>query len=151
VRFDVGSVLSFVDALSCQLGNCLSTKRLKTFLALLGLTSITVPLASLPTLPMLRIHVIAALAASHADAWATDVWWDRLYSWIIFGGPPGRWVVGTLLGFRMLRTQRTPEPWFSGSLISQPHARLVVLIGTSILLWLFAVVRISIFYMLTSD
>ncbi|KAI0251775.1 hypothetical protein BJV78DRAFT_1282236 [Lactifluus subvellereus] len=77
--------------------------------ALLVLTSVTVPLASLPILPMLRAHVVSALAVSHADAWATDVWWDRPYSWILCGGPPGRWVVGTLLGLRTLRAQRGPD------------------------------------------
>jgi hypothetical protein len=107
---------------------------------LLALTSVTVPLASLPLLPILRTHVIAALAASHADPWATAVWWNRPYSWIFCGGPPGRWVVGTLLGFRVLREQRIPEPsWLSGSLVTQPHARMVILVGAATLLWLFAV------------
>jgi palmitoyltransferase len=109
---------------------------------LLALTSVTVPLASLPLLPLLRTHVIAALAASHADPWATAVWWNRPYSWIFCGGPAGRWVVGTLLGFRVLREQRIPEPsWFSGSLVAQPHACMVVLVGAATLFWLFAVVR----------
>jgi len=103
---------------------------------------VTVPLASLPILPVLRIHVIAALAASHADAWATSVWWNRLYSWIFCGGPAGRWVVGTLLGFRVLREQRTPDPsWFNGSLVVQPHSRVIILVGFAALMWLFAVVR----------
>lgn len=134
--------LSFVDSW-CQLGNCVTIGRLKAFLTLLSLTSVTVPLASLPLLPILRTHVIAALATSHADTWATDVWWNRWYSWILCGGPPGRWVVGTLLGFRMLRGQRTPEPLqFSGSLVAQPHARVVVLVGIATLIWLFAIVRI---------
>jgi hypothetical protein len=85
---------------------------------------------------------MAALTASHADAWATAVWWNRLYSWIFCGGPAGRWVVGTLLGFRVLREHRVPEPsWLSGSLVAQPHARVVVLVGIAALLWLFAVVR----------
>ena len=128
-----------------QLGNCVTTGRLKAFLALLALTSVTVPLASLPVLSILRAHVIAALAASHADPWVTAVWWSRVYSWIFCGGPAGRWVVGTLLGFRVLREQRIPEPepsWLSGSLVAQPHARVLVLVGAGTLLWLFAVVRI---------
>jgi palmitoyltransferase len=131
------------DTLSCQLGNCVTTGRLKAFLALLTLTSVTVPLAALPLFPILKSHIVAALAASHADGWTTDVWWARPYSWILCGGPPGRWVVGTLLGFRVLREQRTPElSWFTGSLVAQPHARLVVLVGAATLLWLFAVVSV---------
>lgn len=123
------------------LGNCVTTGRLKVFLFLLVLTSVTVPLASLPILPVLRTHVVTALTVSHADAWATAIWWNRLYSWIFCGGPAGRWIVGTLLGFRMLREHRITEPsWFSGSLVAQPHARLVILVGFAILLWLFAVV-----------
>jgi palmitoyltransferase len=103
---------------------------------------VTVPLASLPLLPVLRTHVIAALAASHADPWATAVWWNRFYSWIFFGGPSGRWAIGTLLGFRLLREQRISEPsWLSGSLVAQPHARVLILVGVATLIWLFAVVR----------
>ncbi|KAI0286101.1 DHHC palmitoyltransferase-domain-containing protein [Russula aff. rugulosa BPL654] len=110
------------------LGNCVTTGRLKVFLSLLLLTSVTVPLASLPILPVLRTHVVAALTASHADAWATAVWWNHLYSWIFCGGPAGRWV------------RRITEPsWFSGSLVVQPHARLVILVGFATLIWLFAV------------
>lgn len=126
-----------------QLGNCVTTGRMKAFLALLAVTSVTVPLASLPILGVLKSHVVAALAASHADTWVTDVWWDRPYSWVVCGGPPGRWIVGTLLGFRVLRARRVPQPWLSGSVIAQPHARLVVLVGFAALLWIFSVVRIS--------
>lgn len=125
-----------------QLGNCVTTVRLKAFLSLLVLTSATVPLASLPILPILRTHIVAALTASYADTWATTIWWDHLYSWIFCGGPVGRWVVGTLLGFRVLRERRIIEPsWFSGSLIAQPHARVVILVGFGTLIWLFAIVR----------
>ena len=133
---------SVIDNLSHQLGNCVTTGRLKVFLSLLVLTSVTVPLASLPVLPVLRTHVVAALTASHADAWATAHWWNRLYSWIFCGGPAGRWVVGTLLGFRVLRERRIAEPsWFSGSVVVQPHTRVVILVGFTTLIWLFAVVR----------
>jgi len=112
---------------------------MKAFLTLLAVTSVTVPLASLPVLPILKSHVVAALAASHADTWITDVWWDRPYSWVLCGGPPGRWIVGTLLGFRVLRARRIPEPWLSGSVIAQPHARVVILVGAAALLWIFSV------------
>ncbi|KAI0291672.1 DHHC palmitoyltransferase-domain-containing protein [Multifurca ochricompacta] len=121
------------------LGNCVTTGRLKNFLAFLILTSVTVPLASLPVLPVLRTHVVAALGVSHADAWAVDVWWDRPYSWILCGGPLGRWVVGILLGFRVLHAQRIPHPYLSGSLIAQPHTRVVVLVGAATLIWIFAI------------
>lgn len=112
---------------------------MKAFLTLLAVTSVAVPLASLPILPILKSHVMAALAASHADTWITDVWWDRPYSWILCGGPPGRWIVGTLLGFRVLRARRTPAPWLSGSVIAQPHTRVVILVGAGALLWIFAI------------
>jgi hypothetical protein len=119
-----------------------TTGRLKVFLSLLVLTSFTVPLASLPILPVLRTHVVAALTASYADAWASGIWWNRVYSWIFCGGPAGRWIVGTLLGIRVLRERRITEPsWFSGSVVAQPHARVVILVGFAILIWLFAVVR----------
>ncbi|KAH9172960.1 hypothetical protein EDB89DRAFT_823457 [Lactarius sanguifluus] len=53
--------------------------RMKAFLTLLAVTSVTFPLASLPILPVLKSHVVAALAVSHADTWITDVWCDRPY------------------------------------------------------------------------
>ncbi|KAH8979486.1 DHHC palmitoyltransferase-domain-containing protein [Lactarius hatsudake] len=109
------------------LGNCVTAGRMKAFLTYL----------LLPILPVLKNHVVTALAVSHADSWITDVWWDRPYSWILCGGPPGRWIVGTLLGFRVLRAQRVPEPWLSGSVIAQPHARIVILVGAAALLWIF--------------
>jgi len=121
------------------LGNCVTTGRMKAFLILLAVTSVTVPLASLPILPVLKSHVVAALAASHADTWITDVWWDRPYSWVLCGGPPGRWIVGTLFGFHVLRARRIPEPWLSGAVIAQPHARIVVLVCAAALLWIFSV------------
>ncbi len=129
---------------SCQLGNCVTAGRMKAFLALLAVTSAVVPLASLPVLPALKSHVVAALAASHEDSWVSDVWWDRPYSWVLCGGPPGRWIVGTLLGFRVLRARRIPEPWLSGSVIAHPHARMVILVGGAALLWLFSLVRLSV-------
>ncbi|KAI0272301.1 DHHC palmitoyltransferase-domain-containing protein, partial [Gloeopeniophorella convolvens] len=120
------------------LGNCVTAGRMKSFLSLLVLTSITVPLAVAPILPILTTHVLRALSASHADPWATTIWWDRWYSWILCGGPPGRWVAGTLYGFRVLRAQRTPAPRFSGALIVQPHFRLALVVGAGLLLWIFA-------------
>jgi hypothetical protein len=40
-RFEVESVLSSVDTLSSQLGNCVTTRRLKTFLALFPRSTLT--------------------------------------------------------------------------------------------------------------
>ncbi|KAH9031328.1 hypothetical protein EDB85DRAFT_1959296 [Lactarius pseudohatsudake] len=128
---------------TCGLGNCVTTGRMKAFLTLLAVTSVTVPLASLPILPVLKSHVVAALAESHADTWITDVWWDRPYSWILCGGPPGHWIVGTLLGFRVLRARRVPEPWLSGSVIVQPHARIVIIVGAAALLWVSMIVAVA--------
>ncbi|KAI0046986.1 hypothetical protein FA95DRAFT_1519545 [Auriscalpium vulgare] len=123
------------------LGNCVTTSRLKAFLALLYVTAVTVPLAVAPVLKPMLHHAAHALEASQTDEWARRVWWDRWYSWVGYGGPPGRWFVGMLLGYRVLKEQR-PESsrWFTGEMIAQPHARLALIVAGGMLLALFATI-----------
>ncbi|KAI0035336.1 DHHC palmitoyltransferase-domain-containing protein, partial [Vararia minispora EC-137] len=123
------------------LGNCVSTERMKTFLLLLYLTPATVPLVIFPIRHELLEHVHAALAASRADPHLCQMWWDKWYSWVFFGGPPGRWIVGTILGFRSL-DRSTPSDamwaWLDGSLIARPHLGVSLLAAASSLLGGFA-------------
>ncbi|SRR6266404_2223575 len=93
---------------------------MKAFLTLLAVTSVVVPLASLPVLPALKSHVVAALAASHEDSWVSDVWWDGPNSWVLCGCPLGRWIISTLLGFHVLRARRIPKPWLSVVVLLSP-------------------------------
>ncbi|KAI0319980.1 DHHC palmitoyltransferase-domain-containing protein, partial [Amylostereum chailletii] len=125
------------------LGNCVSAPRIKAFLLLLSLTVIAVPLGIIPIRRPLVHHISAALVASHADPWIAENWWNKWYSWIFFGGPPGRWILGILLGFRVLKATTPdhggPKEWFDGSFIEEPHARLVAITIAASVFGVFAV------------
>ncbi|KAI0056048.1 zf-DHHC-domain-containing protein [Artomyces pyxidatus] len=121
------------------IGNCVTAPRLKAFLALLYLTSLVVPLAASPVISQVLNNVSRALTASQADEWASRVWWSRWYSWVCWGGPPGRWAIGAILGFRVLKTKRDSDTrWFTGDLVEQPYARVAVIVGAGMLLAVFA-------------
>lgn len=88
------------------------------FLALLLLTPVTVLLLSLPLYGPLLARARQAYAL--APAW----WWASRWSWVC-GGPLGRWLGGTALGWRELdRLDPVPEDslelgvlWFVGQVL----------------------------------
>ncbi|KAF8075035.1 DHHC palmitoyltransferase-domain-containing protein, partial [Lyophyllum atratum] len=90
------------------LGNCVTTSRMKAFLTLLYATPVTFTFAAAPIAHVLQRHVSSALSVSKNDPWARKLWWDWYGSWIFFGGPFGRWIWGTVLGFRILAAPRGP-------------------------------------------
>lgn len=51
--------------------------------------------------------MLQALSASQQNEWIRSNWWDKWYSWLFFGGPPGRWIVGTVLGVRDLQARES--------------------------------------------
>jgi hypothetical protein len=50
----------------------------------------------------------------------------------VFCGPLGRWLIGALLGFRILKTTRDPANSFPGQVVEQPHLRTAVLAAISV-------------------
>jgi hypothetical protein len=98
-------------------------------------------------LPILRPtanHIHLALTASQADPWAKRVWWDWLGSWVFVGGPFGRWTVGTILGVRILKAKlHNSDQHFPGSIVEQPHLRIIVVAGFGSVLCIFAMVSLS--------
>ncbi|KZV74577.1 hypothetical protein PENSPDRAFT_647988 [Peniophora sp. CONT] len=127
------------------LGNCVSVSRMKAFLALLYFTAFMVPLAIWPIWNKVVQHVSHALFISHEDPWARQYWWDRWYSWIFIGGPPGRWFTGAILGFRASKRYSNnagvlPGTMMDGSFVDRPHARLVLIVAAGALLGAFAFV-----------
>jgi len=124
-----------------KVGNCVTTLRIKAFLALLYVAPTTFFIAILPILRPMANHVRLALAVSRADPWAKRAWWDWLGSWVFVGGPLGRWAVGTTLGFRILKKNRHKiDEHFPGSVVEQPHLRIIVVAGFGSMLSLFAMV-----------
>lgn len=113
------------------------------FLALLYITPTTFFIAAFPVLRPLLNHVQVALATSQADPWAKHVWWDWPGSWIFIGGPFGRWVVGTVLGLRILdATHHDADSGRPGSVVEQPHLGLLIVTSLGFLFSLFALVII---------
>ena len=93
-------------------------------------------------------HVQHALFVSHEDPWARQYWWDQWYSWIFIGGPPGRWFLGALLGFRARKRYTRnagvlSEGFMDGSFVERPHARLVLIAAAGSLLGVFAFVSVQ--------
>ncbi|KII89119.1 hypothetical protein PLICRDRAFT_175349 [Plicaturopsis crispa FD-325 SS-3] len=120
------------------LGNCVTTSRMKLFLVLLFLVPLTLTVASLPIVRPLIGHISTAASASVHDEWARRVWWDWAGSWIVIGGPLGRWPVGVYLGFRILKDQQRHDNTFPGAVIELPHARLPLIVGVAFLIALFS-------------
>jgi hypothetical protein len=111
----------------------------KGFLAFLTLTSMMVPWAVAGVWGVLSSHILNALSASVMDPHTCRVWWDRWYSWVVVGGPPGRWIVGLFLGLRL--TQRPPsEVHQLGDMIRYPSISLVVIAGSATLFAVFTTV-----------
>ena len=55
-------------------------------------------------------------------------WWDWPGSWVVIGGPPGRWIVGTILGFLLIWNERELDgPSYPGQMIEEPHFRVVAI------------------------
>jgi len=122
------------------LANCVSSSRMKAFLLLLYTTPVVVPICVYPVGYKLFQHVTNAISASQADEWAWQFWWDRWYSWVFVGGPPGRWFIGAILGFDILKHEQpiSVEGWFDGSIVEYPHTRIIFAAAASLLLCVFA-------------
>ncbi|WVQ73020.1 hypothetical protein IAR50_002583 [Cryptococcus sp. DSM 104548] len=78
--------------------NCLTAPYVPTFLALLLYTPPTTIILSLPLYP---IVLRRASAAYHLACVSDSIqgWWDWPWSWVVAGGPVGRWVGGVVLGW----------------------------------------------------
>ncbi|KAK8853108.1 hypothetical protein IAR55_003809 [Kwoniella newhampshirensis] len=82
--------------------NCLTAAYIPTFLSLLLYTPPSVVLLSLPLYSPMYHRALAAYTLSHTSENIRTYWWDWTPSWIIAGGPVGRFVGGLILGWREL-------------------------------------------------
>ena len=113
-------------------------------MCLLALVPVAAALGWSPILPRVLAHVSLSLSVSRADEWCREFWWDTWYSWIFIGGPPGRYIIGSILGFRLLKRQRGPgDDDFPGSIVELPHLRLVLMFLFSVMFVVLSVVRIE--------
>lgn len=103
-------------------GNCITMETRKLFFAFLLCATSLVCVSALPVAPTLWGHARTALYASINDPHIRDIWWDRTYSWILVGGPVGRWPAGIALGFWSLAAHRDPSlPKAPGYMIKEPN------------------------------
>lgn len=52
--------------------------------------------------PVFR-HVRSALRLAFNDPWIRENWWEWKWSWIVYGGPIGRYITGIVYGHRALQ------------------------------------------------
>lgn len=121
-------------------GNCVTLSVMKSFLFMLFLAAVTSLVLTLPIISPLFSHATAALYASHADPWAKRVWWSRWLSWLVLGGPPGRWIGGTILGYWVLDATHASCGQRLGCLVQDPHLRFLLTVLYGFLLGIFSLV-----------
>lgn len=95
-----------------------------------------------PILSRVLTHISLSLSTSRADGWCREFWWDTWYSWVFIGGPPGRYIVGSFLGFRLLKRERGHGgESFPGNVIELPHLRIVLMFLFSVVFAVLSMVR----------
>nr|KIR88453.1 hypothetical protein I308_01520 [Cryptococcus tetragattii IND107] len=85
--------------------NCLTAPYIPTFLAVLLYTPPTVLILSLPLLLPLFHRSIAAYTQACDSSEIIAHWWNWKWSWVVAGGPIGRYAGGIILGWRELDRQ----------------------------------------------
>ena len=111
---------------------------LPSFLIVMLFTPILVAVALYPVYSVLIARVSSALYISQRTVWIREIWWDKWYSWLFIGGPPGRWVVGTVLGVKEL--QMNEDIRYPGERVIYAGAGLLLSFGFALLLGAFALV-----------
>ncbi|KAF8606038.1 hypothetical protein BDV93DRAFT_35045 [Ceratobasidium sp. AG-I] len=91
-------------------GNCLTIQQSKCFLALLTLTSFSACTLTAPVLHPVWSGVQSVYRISRTDTRCARLWWDWWGSYVVFGGPGGRWVLGTTLGYWVAELDAPPNP-----------------------------------------
>lgn len=85
--------------------NCLTAPYIPTFLAVLLYTPPTVLILSFPLLSPLLHRFIAAYSQACDSSEIIAYWWNWKWSWVVAGGPVGRFAGGIILGWRELDRQ----------------------------------------------
>jgi len=124
-----------------QIGNCVTIPRLKLFLILLGIFPLTFLMGVAPIAALLASHVKRAILESQKDNITRRLWWDWAGSWVIVCGPAGRWIVGAILGFRLIQARRLHNmPTYPGEMIEEPSLTVIAVVFVLFAFALLAVV-----------
>ncbi|WVO12487.1 hypothetical protein L204_100087 [Cryptococcus depauperatus] len=82
--------------------NCLTAPYMPAFLALLLYAPLVVLFHCIPLVAPLTTKAASAYHQSCTSQWIRDNWWDWRWSWVVAGGPVGRYVGGLILGWKEL-------------------------------------------------
>ncbi|KAF9531723.1 DHHC palmitoyltransferase-domain-containing protein [Crepidotus variabilis] len=121
-------------------GNCVTLPRLKAFVLMLSLVFLGFIVGVMPIASKLLDQISLALLVSRTDEWAKETWWNWTPAWIFFGGPFGRYFIGTAIGYRILKEARDNLDSTNNQIINQPHFRVVVIVGLTSIFAIFALV-----------
>lgn len=64
----------------------------------------------MPTIQPIFENIQAMYVVSRADPLCTNLWWDWWGSYVVFGGPGGRWVIGIALGYWIANHENPINP-----------------------------------------
>ncbi|KAG9004014.1 hypothetical protein FRB94_002723 [Tulasnella sp. JGI-2019a] len=125
------------------IGNCVTSRNKGDFLVFLLLTPIAISVASSMVITQVSSQFKGAYAVSTTDPWILENWWGWKWSWLCFGGPPGRYLTAVVLGYRELQREhlRTGGPADTelGAMAREPSLRLLFLVLIGIVLGLFTI------------
>lgn len=126
----------------CQIGNCVSRSQSARFLDLLFLTPLTIMVSAIPVFKPVYKHFVAALRVALSDRSIQENWWNWKWSWVIWGGPIGRYVRGLVLGYRVLQNEIGTGRGAKhlGDMVKQPSATLAATLVLAIILSIFTLV-----------
>lgn len=106
------------------------------FVTLLAMTPTIFAILASPVLPIFVQQASTVYRFSTSDLATRQLWWDWWGSWIVFGGPVGRYFGGLILGYiRYPITASKPN-----SLLEGPNGRLAGLVFPGALISLFTMV-----------
>jgi hypothetical protein len=126
---------------SLQIGNCVSLSQSKPFLRLLSLTPLAINISSIPVLYPAFKHFRAALRLAFNDPWIRENWWNWKWSWVVYGGPVGRYVAGIVYGYRALQRKLGHHaPSQLGDCVKEPRLALAGTLLFALFLGVFSVV-----------
>ncbi|KAH7335264.1 hypothetical protein B0J17DRAFT_669310 [Rhizoctonia solani] len=65
---------------------------------------------AVPVIQPILDGMYAMYSVSRSHSGCNRLWWDWWASYIVFGGPGGRWVLGTVLGYWVAEPQAPLNP-----------------------------------------
>ncbi|QRW03066.1 DHHC palmitoyltransferase [Ceratobasidium sp. AG-Ba] len=113
---------------------CLTVQQHKAFLALLSIAGAGIWLMALPIIRPTLDGAYEMYLVSRNDPTCSRIWWDWWGSYLVFGGPGGRWVLGTALGYWVAKHEppSNPQRCHFGLLFMRPNFSAAVTLATAL-------------------